>query len=91
MVATLADAVAATLRSRTHALHSNAFVNEHLRDEEFAVLSLAVILSFPVCNSRTQQFLNVSSSLLLREAEYTECAVNLQATNHVYNVAHLAW
>ena len=54
-----------------------------------AILSLTLVLGFPVGDSRTKQLLHVLCSVLLRELEYSECSVNLHAADHVDHVAHL--
>ena len=90
MVRTLADAVAATLRSRAHALERGTAVNEDLRHEEFAFFGLAIVLFFPVGDCRTQQQLNGVRSSLLAETKRAEGAIHLHTANHVNDIAHLA-
>ena len=46
-------------------LHCNTLVNEYAGHVKLTVLSLPVILGFPVGNGRTEEFLYISCSCLL--------------------------
>jgi hypothetical protein len=90
VVGTLADTIAATLRSGTEALESSTAVYEDGVDEELAVFGFTLVFLFPVGNCGADEFLQTRCCFLIRELKNAEGTEHFLSAYHVGYQTHFA-